>query len=138
MAVVFTSVFQIRVDLTDAPHSTETPAGSIHCSRGSQACTRNSLTFVNTTAIAYTKMLRLRRTFCMYAIAVVFTNVRELRVNSRQKPGLAGVRGRLTGALHYYWLGRTRQLHNGGHFNMFASGPLLLSKIIYGALLNLT
>ena len=42
--------------------------------------TRNSLTFVNTTAIAYTKVLRLRPTFCMYAIAVVFTNVRELRV----------------------------------------------------------
>jgi len=45
-----------------------------------QSGTRNSLTFVNTTAIAYTKMLRLRRTFCIYAIAVVFTNVRELRV----------------------------------------------------------
>ena len=35
---------------------------------------------MNTTAIAYTKILRLRPTFCMYAIAVVFTNVRELRV----------------------------------------------------------
>ena len=42
--------------------------------------TRNSLTFVNTTAIAYTKILRLRSTFCPYAIAVVFTNVREIRV----------------------------------------------------------
>ena len=35
---------------------------------------------MNTTAIAYTKFLRLRPTFCVYAIAVVFTNVRELRV----------------------------------------------------------
>jgi len=44
--------------------------------------TRNSLTFLNTAAIAYTKILRLRPTFCMYAIAVVFTNVRELRVQA--------------------------------------------------------
>ena len=48
-------------------------------------CTRNSLTFVNTTAIAYTKILRLRSTFCPYAIAVVFTNVREIRVHKRQE-----------------------------------------------------
>ena len=47
--------------------------------------TRNSLTFVNTTAIAYTKFLRLRPTFCVYAIAVVFTNVRELRVHELQR-----------------------------------------------------
>ena len=42
--------------------------------------TRNSLTPANKTAIAYTKLLRLRPTFCPYAIAVVFINVRELRV----------------------------------------------------------
>ena len=35
---------------------------------------------MNTTAIAYTKISSLRPTFCPYAIAVVFTNVRELRV----------------------------------------------------------
>jgi len=35
---------------------------------------------VNTTAIAYTKIMRLRPIFCPYAITVVFTNVMRLRV----------------------------------------------------------
>jgi len=43
-------------------------------------CTRNSLTFVSTTDIEYTKILSLRPGFCAYARLVVFTNVRELRV----------------------------------------------------------
>ena len=38
------------------------------------------MTFVNTTAIAYTKIMRLRPIFCPYAITVVFTNVMRLRV----------------------------------------------------------
>jgi len=42
--------------------------------------TRNSLTFVDTTTITYTKVLRLQPAFCPDAITVVFTNVRELRV----------------------------------------------------------
>ena len=35
---------------------------------------------MDTTAIAYIKILRLRPTFCPYTIAVVFTDVREIRV----------------------------------------------------------
>jgi len=42
--------------------------------------TRNSLTFVNTTAIAYTQKVGRSLKMLVYAIAVVFTNVRELRV----------------------------------------------------------
>ena len=42
--------------------------------------TRKRMTFVNTTAIAYTKIMRLWPIFCPYAIAVVFTNVMRLRV----------------------------------------------------------
>ena len=42
--------------------------------------TRKRMTFVNTAAIAYTKIMRLRPIFCPYAIAVVFTNVMRLRV----------------------------------------------------------
>ena len=36
--------------------------------------------FVNTTAVAYTKIVRLQPIFCLYAIAVVFTSVMRLRV----------------------------------------------------------
>ena len=42
--------------------------------------TRNVLTFVRTTAIASTETLRLQLIFRPYAIAIVFTNVRTLRV----------------------------------------------------------
>ena len=45
-----------------------------------QKPTRKRLTFVNTTVIAYTKIMRLRPIFCQYARAAVFTNVRRLRV----------------------------------------------------------
>jgi len=47
---------------------------------GSKA-TRNSLTFVNTTAIAYMQKVGRSLNILVYAIAVVFTNVRELRVH---------------------------------------------------------
>ena len=43
--------------------------------------------FVNTTAIAHTKVLRLRPTFGPYAIEVVFTNVRKLRVGNLRIAG---------------------------------------------------
>ena len=48
----------------------------------SQLCynTRNFLAFVNTTAIAITKILRVWSNFCPYSLAVVFTNVGKLRV----------------------------------------------------------
>ena len=42
--------------------------------------TRNVLTFVNTTAIAGCQDQRKKAEFWRYAIAVVFTNVRTLRV----------------------------------------------------------
>ena len=45
-----------------------------------QKPTRKRMTFVNTTAIAYTKIMRLRPIFCLFARAAVFTNVRRLRV----------------------------------------------------------
>ena len=54
-----------------------------------QSCDKqseNSNTVPVLTAIAYTKILRLRPTFCLYAIAVVFTNVRELRVEHPARP----------------------------------------------------
>jgi len=44
--------------------------------------TRNSLTFVNTTAIAYIQKVGRSLKTLVYAIAVVFTNVRELRVEN--------------------------------------------------------
>jgi len=44
--------------------------------------TRNSLTFVNTTAIAYIQKVSRSLKTLVYAIAVVFTNVRELRVQT--------------------------------------------------------
>ena len=46
-------------------------------------CTRNVLTFVNTTAIAWCQDPRKKAEFWRYAIAVVFTNVRTLRVCER-------------------------------------------------------
>jgi hypothetical protein len=42
--------------------------------------TRNPLTFVNTTAIAYKQKVGRSLKNLVYAIAVVFTNVRGLRV----------------------------------------------------------
>jgi len=52
--------------------------------------TRNSLTFVNTTAIAYTQKVGRSLNILVYAIAVVFTNVRELRVQrARRKMAIA-------------------------------------------------
>ena len=48
--------------------------------RPSKYGTRNSLTFVNTTAIAYGQKPGRSLKVLVYAIAVVFTNVRELRV----------------------------------------------------------
>ena len=42
--------------------------------------TRNFLTFANTTAIAYRQNLEAPGNFRPYAIAVVFANVRKLRV----------------------------------------------------------
>jgi len=42
--------------------------------------TRNFLTFANTTAIAYRQKLTGASRFWRYAIAVVFANVRKLRV----------------------------------------------------------
>jgi len=53
--------------------------------------TRNSLAFVNTTAIAYIQKVGRSLKTLVYAIAVVFTNVRELRVRyppyaARTKP----------------------------------------------------
>ena len=44
--------------------------------------TRNFLTFANTTAIAYRQNLEAPVNFWRYAIAVVFANVRKLRVMS--------------------------------------------------------
>jgi len=50
------------------------------CGKVLEYPTRQRMTFVNTTAIAYTKMIRFRPIFFPYAIAVVFTNVMRLRV----------------------------------------------------------
>ena len=47
---------------------------------GGTKCTRNFLTFANTTAIAYRQNLEAPVNFWRYAIAVVFANVRKLRV----------------------------------------------------------
>jgi len=43
-------------------------------------CTRNFLTFVNTTAIAYGQKIDQSLRILVHAIAAVFTNVRKLRV----------------------------------------------------------
>jgi len=48
--------------------------------------TRNVLTFVNTTAIAGCQDQRKKAEFWRYAIAVVFTNVRTLRVDITAYP----------------------------------------------------
>jgi len=48
---------------------------------GEAQTTRNVLTFVNTTAIAGCQDQRKKAEFWRYAIAVVFTNVRTLRVD---------------------------------------------------------
>ena len=56
------------------------PVNALHWSAIGITRTRKRMTFVNTTAIAYTKIMRLRPIFCPYAITVVFTNVMRLRV----------------------------------------------------------
>ena len=56
------------------------PGGSPHAIIPHYSSTRNSLTFVNTTAIAYIQKVGRSLKTLVYAIAVVFTNVRELRV----------------------------------------------------------
>jgi len=62
---------------TPAPLITRTHSSSAPSAR---YCTRNVLTFVNTTAIAWCQDQRKKAEFWRYAIAVVFTNVRTLRV----------------------------------------------------------
>ena len=49
-----------------------------------ERCTRNFLTFANTTAIAYRQNLEAPGNFRPYAIAVVFANVRKLQVREDQ------------------------------------------------------
>ena len=67
--------------------------------------TRNFLTFANTTAIAYRQNLEAPVNFWRYAIAVVFANVRKLRVLPAY---ILGVR-RVSGG----WpeLGKTKRSH---------------------------
>ena len=59
----------------------------MHQSSRAEGPTRNFLTFMNTTVIAYhQKPEALTDFFCPYAIAVVFTNVRNLRVQLQKQP----------------------------------------------------
>jgi len=71
-----TSVLSMKISTLP----TRSTAYVITRSQSYGACTRNVLTFVNTTAIAGCQDQRKKAEFWRYAIAVVFTNVRTLRV----------------------------------------------------------